>query len=370
MGVPNVRTAAQQIRCHIIKEASDMPNTTTEAIIGGETTVTISAAIVSVLSGLPGFKATGLGSAKLSTDKSGDLLAEFPITGGTKDATGDVILHQDSGLELSDASGYIKITDLRVDTNTDVVYADVITASGTLTDVAVFDIGAGAALTVTAAAAAAIDAALGTKAVTAGLKIGSAAPDPVLNPLPTSFEESPLLRDLFGEFGYQGGTEPIVSGVTDVTLTSASVLHSLGVSVTGLGTASISTKGGEPVAAFDITGGTETPQGDVILHEGSGLELSNSGHTVTVELQNFIVDTIHDVVDANVTINGTSVGNLAVFTLGSNGQLTLTAAAAAALDAAFKVSAFTDTTVIGDAAAHPFALTHTEASLLAASRLA
>ncbi len=338
-----------------------MADSTTESIIGGETSVDLSSA--ATLTSL-GVTVTGLGSAKIE-NSNGEVVAVFPITGGTEESGGDVILHQGSGLELSDAAGYVKLSDFRVDTNTDIVYADVTTKAGTSSDVAVFDIGSGAALTLTSAAASVVDTALGTTAITTSVVIGSAAPDPVANPLPVWFEEWAPERALFGDYGWGGSTQPIVSGVTDVTLTAASTLESLGVSVSALGTAKISQTGDNPpVAQFAITGGTEGPKRgeDVILHQGSGLELSDAAGSI--ELQNFIIDTAHHVIDADVTVDGTtSAGNLAVFNLGPGGKLTLTTAAEGALDSYLNLN-LSGTVTIGEAAAHPFALSHGEAALL------
>ena len=60
----------------------------------------------------------------------------------------------------------------------------------------------------------------------------------------------------------------IIGGETAVTLTSASTLASLGVTVTALGSAKLNTSGPTPVADFPITGGMESSRGDVILHQG------------------------------------------------------------------------------------------------------
>ena len=138
------------------------------------------------------------------------------------------------------------------------------------------------------------------------------------------------------------GTEPIGGGNTAVSLTSATTLQTLGVSVTPLGSASLHTGGTTPVAEFPITGGTEGPGAgnDVILHQGSGLELSDSAGTL--DLRDFLIDTQNGVVDANVTVNGQSAGNLAVFDIGSDGaSLTLTSAAAGVVNTVLGTSAIT-----------------------------
>jgi hypothetical protein len=159
---------------------------------------------------------------------------------------------------------------------------------------------------------------------------------------------------------------PIVGGDTAVTLTSAPALQSLGVTVTPLGSASLDTSGTTPVADFPITGGTEGPGAgnDVILHQGSGLELSDSNGSL--DLKDFLIDTQNGVVDANVTVNGQSAGNLAVFDIASDGaSLTLTPTAARVVDQVLGTFAITSSTVIGTAAPSPVALPGGLASLLA-----
>jgi hypothetical protein len=338
----------------------------TNTLIGGDTTLTVPTGTVEALTGL-NVSVSGLGSAEVGLDAAGDLVADFPITGGYEGVY-DVILHQGSGLSFSDSHGFIDISDLRIDTRTDVVYGDVSLQTGSTTinesDVDLFNIGTGDKLTFTNDALSAVNLALGSN-LSPSVQVGTATPHPISNPLPVSIEEAPLVQGVLGLLGHHGGTEPIVGGQTDVTLTSASTLESLGLSVSTLGSARIENSGANPVAEFAITGGTETAAGDVILHEGSGLALSKGADTVA--LQNFIVDTIHDVVDADVTIDGHFAGDLAVFNLGAGGKLTLTSAAANALDQTFNLgSTLSASTEIGIAAPHPFALTHPEAQLLSA----
>jgi len=336
-------------------------------LIGGDTLVTVPKGTVAALTKLD-VNVSGFGSANLSFDAAGDLLADFPITGGYADAY-DVILHQGSGLTFSDSHGSITVSDFRVDTHTDVVYGDVALKTGSTSvsenNVDIFNIGAGLSLTFTSDAIGAVNEALGSSLTTA-VPVGTAAPHPVANPLPTSFEELSLVRDFFHDYGFQGQTQPIVGGHTDVTLTSAATLTSLGIHVSTLGSATVDASGASPVAEFPITGGTEQSAGDVILHEGSGLALSTAHDTV--DLQNFLVDTIHNVVDADVTIDGKFAGDLGVFNIGAGGQLTLTSTAAGALDSTFHLgSTLTSSTVVGTAAPDPFALTHSEAAVIASA---
>src|SRR3954452_13223803 len=131
----------------------------------------------------------------------------------------------------------------------------------------------------------------------------------------TAAEALPTLGG--GELAEGGvNTRPVLGGETSVTLTAASTLASLGVSVSSLGSASIDTSDGDPVARFAITGGTEGP-GDgtnIFLHQDSGLKLSSP--TGALELRDFRIDTENMVVSANVTVNGAAAGNVAVFDIG------------------------------------------------------
>jgi len=148
---------------------------------------------------------------------------------------------------------------------------------------------------------------------------------------------------------YVRDTRPILGGATSVSLSSASVLQSLGITVSPLGSAKIETSHGDPVARFAITGGTDGKgrDADVILHQGSGLSLSSHGGTI--ELRDFRIDTRNDAVFADVTVNGTTAGNLQVFDLASGGALTLTSAAAEVVAATLDAPAITSDVVIGAA---------------------
>lgn len=137
---------------------------------------------------------------------------------------------------------------------------------------------------------------------------------------------------------------PIVGGVTSVTLTSASALAGLGLGVSGLGTASISPgSAGTPLAYFPITGGSidTVSFAGSIEHAGSGLALSSA--STTVNLTNFVIDTTGGLLSGNVSVGGSSLGVVPLFTLGSSGvavapfSLSLTAAAAGALTTVFGV---------------------------------
>ena len=148
---------------------------------------------------------------------------------------------------------------------------------------------------------------------------------------------------------------PILPGnTTNVTLTAAPVLASLGVSVSGLGTATISGPATAPVASFPITGGQVNTDGTAqIQHNGSGLQFSASA--TTFALTNFLVDTATKLVSANVAVNGSALAptQIGVFDIGPNLGLSLTAAAAGALNSTFKVTAFSAGLAIGSATTNP-----------------
>lgn len=324
-------------------------------VIGGTTSVTLTSA--ATLTSL-GVTVSPLGSATVSTTDAGPV-ANFAITGGTQDdaAGGAVILHQGSGLELSDAAGVVDLQDFRVDTINNVINANVSVNGVAVGNVAVFSIGADAALTLTAAAASVVDETLGTTAITPAVQVGIAAVAPVLYSYASGEDGS------FGSF--LGGCDaammasqflPFIGGQTVIDLTSAATLASLNVTVSPLGSASIDAVGDQAFASFDITGGTlDSASGAaVILHQGSGLELTDSAGTLS--LSDFLVDTQNHVVDANVVVNGVSAGNLAVFNLGADGALTLTMTAADVVDATLGTQAITSSTVIGFAAPSPVAL--------------
>jgi hypothetical protein len=145
---------------------------------------------------------------------------------------------------------------------------------------------------------------------------------------------------------------PITGGTTEVTLTSAATLASLGASVSGLGTATINTSGTYPVATFPITGGSTSPSGNLIEHNGSGLAIT-AGSTV-VDARNFLIDTANAVIDSDVSINSGSSSNIGLFAIGSGLSLTLTSGAATALSPVFGLPASQlEALVIGTATTSP-----------------
>jgi hypothetical protein len=154
--------------------------------------------------------------------------------------------------------------------------------------------------------------------------------------------------------------QPIVGGRTTLTLTGTDGLASLGITETALGTASMHEHAHVPVVRFAISGGTEGKgnDGTVILHQGSGLELSKG--TDSVEFRNFLFDTRNEEVDANVYANGAQLLDKygvptieAVFKIGDDGMLSLTQSAADELNKVFDTPAFTEATLLGIARTLP-----------------
>lgn len=143
-------------------------------------------------------------------------------------------------------------------------------------------------------------------------------------------------------------------GTTDVTLTGAPLLASLGATVAPVGLATI-TGGTPPVASFPITGGESRPNGTLrIEHAGSGLLFSGLGQTL--EITNFVVDTLLGQVFVDVAINGVPLATgFAAFDLGGGTPvaLTLTAGAAAELNARTGLTVFNTGIEIGAAVTDP-----------------
>lgn len=137
---------------------------------------------------------------------------------------------------------------------------------------------------------------------------------------------------------------PVVGGVTAVTLTSAPTLSGAGLTVGTLGSAQFSPgSAGTPLVYFPITGGslnTATFAGS-IQHSGSGLSLSSGG--TTLNLTNFVIDTVALTLTGQAAVGGSSLGAIPLFNLsfGSNPvspfNLALTSTAAGALTTLFGV---------------------------------
>ncbi len=146
---------------------------------------------------------------------------------------------------------------------------------------------------------------------------------------------------------------PIVGGVTSVTLTAAPTLTSLGVGFGTLGTATASPgSDGIPLVYFPVTGGsinTATFAGS-IEHDGSGLSLSSGG--TTVNLTDFVIDTVALSLTGQVAVEGgAALGAVPIFDLGFSSNpvspftLSLTAAAAGAITTVFGLPDLTGVTL-------------------------
>jgi hypothetical protein len=148
---------------------------------------------------------------------------------------------------------------------------------------------------------------------------------------------------------------PITGGITSVALVSAPVLTGAGLAVGGLGSAQLSPGStGIPLAYFPVTGGsinTASFAGS-IQHDGSGLSLTSS--SASVDLTNFVIDTVSGLLSGNVATGGSSLGVVPLFNIGASGvasapfSLTLTAAAAGALSTVFGIPNLTGA-LIGNA---------------------
>ncbi len=163
---------------------------------------------------------------------------------------------------------------------------------------------------------------------------------------------------------------PIIGGVTSVTLTSAPALTGLGLGVGGLGSAIISPgSAGTPLAYFPVTGGSidTVSFAGSIEHAGSGLSLSTAA--VTLNLTNFVIDTVGGTLSGNAAVGSTALGVVPLFNLGSSGvavapfSLSLTSAAAGALTALFGVPDLTGFR-IGDANTIPVTVVPEPATVL------
>lgn len=155
----------------------------------------------------------------------------------------------------------------------------------------------------------------------------------------------------------------ITGGMTDVLLTSADLLSSAGIAVSPISPGAIlppSPPSTSPTAEFPITGGSIGPGGAIIDHSG-GLALSKGGDTV--DLEDFTIDTGMGVLSGTVIADGTSLGVVPLFNLGTGATattdipLTLTSTAASALNSLFFPGVtpppLSDMTVVGDASTYP-----------------
>lgn len=132
-----------------------------------------------------------------------------------------------------------------------------------------------------------------------------------------------------------GSSTRIIGGGTEVTLTAADALTSLGLSFAPFGTASLVTAGPPPRVNFLITGGSrDNDTGDLLIeHAGSGLTFSGGGNTLRIG--DFLIDTDAGSVSGSAFANGTALGTVPLFTIGSGLRLLLTPQAAGAFTSVF-----------------------------------
>lgn len=98
--------------------------------------------------------------------------------------------------------------------------------------------------------------------------------------------------------------QPIFGDVTVVNPTIAPTLTALGIAPSPLGSAGVNANA---YFEFPITGGALDGIAGVIAHEGSGVGLATA--TTSVLLENFIIDTVQQLILADVTLNGSLVAS-------------------------------------------------------------
>jgi hypothetical protein len=332
-------------------------------LTGVGTTVRLNAGTVAALTGL-GVKVTPTGTAKLDATAG---TVTFPITSGYVEIHSNhgfkpgwivgSVEHYGSGLEFGAGGKSLAVSDFVVDPGNSLLYATV----GTTPDVPLLALD-GAAVKVSMAgqdvvlngtvakltqtAASALDTTFGTKAVTAGLPLGT-----------VHLVASGTANTYTGaatEVSRLAGTS------TSVALDPSTVaaLTSLGVAFAPYGTATFTKADAE--IHFPITGGVAVIHSDksykpgyiagVLIHQGSGFTLTKGATKVT--LSDFVVDPGNSTLTG--TVNSTEIGvpllalngsGVGITTVGSTVHLdgtvaSLTATAAGALDKAFATTAF------------------------------
>lgn len=143
-----------------------------------------------------------------------------------------------------------------------------------------------------------------------------------------------------------GAAAVIIGGNTDVTLTAAPTLAGLGLSAAPVGSASVVLdSAGISTFSFPITSGTvdDGTGAATLFHNGSGI-LFTAGSS-TLQIGDFVVDTGSLTVLGNAIANGTRVGVVPLFTIGSGLSLSLTSQAAGAFTTVFQAPDLTGTNV-------------------------
>jgi hypothetical protein len=356
-----------------VSGASTTPDTVTAipALTGVGTTVTLNAATAAALTGL-GVTVTPEGTATAN----GPAIT-FPITSGYVEIHSNKhhrpgyiegsIEHYGSGLTLTAGTTVVTLTDFVVDPGNSYLYASVngvpdkaplLQLDGRKVTVSTDGSGDvvlnGTVANLTDAAATALDSAFGTQAIKGGTPLGTV---------------HLVAKGTANTYTGKVAEIPRVTGSTslDLNATTAAALASLGVTPGVTGTATVS---GSTVT-FPITGGDAVIHANkhyapgyvdgVILHQGSGLTLTKGGITVT--LTNFTIDPGHSVLygDVDGTVPAANVPLLQLdgrpLMVSSSGGTVhldgtianLTPTAAAALDKAFGVTAFTAGMPLGTA---------------------
>ncbi len=155
----------------------------------------------------------------------------------------------------------------------------------------------------------------------------------------------------------QAEAAPILPGNFSTITNSPAAVAALTAAGFVPGTAGAATSGvvnGQSVAFLPITGGFTNPDGtEQIDHAGTILTLVRGAVVTTIN--DLVVDTAAEVVDANVFANGVSLAPVAVpvYDIGAGGALTFTAGSVSALNAAYGIDAFSTTTVTGTLATNP-----------------
>lgn len=137
----------------------------------------------------------------------------------------------------------------------------------------------------------------------------------------------------------------IIGGGTEVALTAAPTLTSLGLSFNTFGSSSTRIVNGVPVATFLITGGTvnDTTGALLVRHDGSGILFSANNSTLSIG--NFLIDSAAGLVSATTIANGTGLGVVPVFNIGPGLTLNLTSQAAGAFTQVFGAPNLTGATI-------------------------
>lgn len=164
---------------------------------------------------------------------------------------------------------------------------------------------------------------------------------------------SVLVFALASIFTVPASAQNIVGGNTAVTLTSAPTLTSLGLSVAPTGSAKVALNGsGLPVATFPITGGSidGTTGAALIEHNGSGLQFTSGSNSLSI--YDFLINTSTDLVSGGATANGSILGSVPLFSIGSGDSLLLTSQASGAFSSVFGVNIAAGTQ-IGTAQVNP-----------------